>query len=52
MTEITESGFYTIQAPDTDLLLSRREIEDYSIRPKQVVLANSDTRWQLIIQVV
>ena len=52
VTEVTESGFYTLQAPDTDLLLSRREVEDYSIRPKQVVLADSGTRWQLVIQCV
>ncbi len=52
VTEVTQSGYYTLQAPDTDLLLSRREIEDYSIRPKAVVLANSDTRWQLVIQCV
>jgi hypothetical protein len=52
VTEITQSGFYTIQAPGTELLLSRREVEDYSIRPKQVVLAEPDTRWPLVIQCI
>lgn len=48
------SGYYTVQAPGTGNYLSRRQIEDYSLRPKQVVLAeaDSDARWQLIIQVV
>jgi hypothetical protein len=52
VTEVTESGFYSLQAPDTDLLLARREVEDYSIRPKAAVLGNPDSRWQLIIQLV
>jgi hypothetical protein len=52
VTEVTQSGFYTLQAPNTELLLSRREVEDYSIRPKQAVLADPDTRWQLVIQCI
>lgn len=52
VTEISQSGFYTLQAQGTDLLLSRNEIEDYSIRPKRVGLQSADTRWQLIIQMV
>jgi hypothetical protein len=34
VTQVTESGFYTLQAVDTDQFLSRRQFEDYSIRPK------------------
>jgi hypothetical protein len=52
VTEVTDSGFYSLQAPGTDLVLSRREVEDYSIRPKAAVLGNPDSRWQLIIQLV
>jgi hypothetical protein len=52
VTAVTQSGFYTLQAPDSDLFLSRNQIEDYSIRPKPAVLQDPDNRWgPVIIQV-
>jgi hypothetical protein len=52
VTDVTESGYYTLQAPDSNLFLSRNPIEDYSIRPKPAVLQGSDNRWgPVIIQV-
>jgi hypothetical protein len=52
VTDVTESGFYTLQAPDSDLFLSRNPVEDYSIRPKPAVLQDPDNRWgPVIIQV-
>ena len=53
VTEVTQNGFYTLQAPDSDLFLSRNQVEDYSIRPKPAVLQGPDNRWgPVIIQVV
>lgn len=53
VTQVTESGFYTLQAVGTDQFLSRRQFEDYSIRPKAVVLQDSDNRWgPAVIQVM
>ena len=53
VTEVTQNGFYTLQAPDSDLFLSRNQFEDYSIRPKPAVLQGPDNRWgPVIIQVV
>jgi len=52
VTEVTESGYYTLQAVGTDQFLSRNQVEDYSIRPKAVVLQGSDNRWgPAVIQV-
>jgi hypothetical protein len=52
VTEVTQTGYYTLQAPDSDLFLSRNQVEDYSIRPKPAVLQGPDNRWgPVMIQV-